>query len=139
VRAQTKRTASKCDTEDMQIHETETTTVHVLDEPDPNGGGTCHRYEVRDLDGKVLGEFKFQQGAVKEHGANGMTDLDLLAILQHRYDGFQRGPFASASNEVTSGFIASAMASMSTRTRRREFAGVEGRDIAAKGVEDIGS
>lgn len=123
-----------------EIARTDTTIVYVTDEPDPNGGGTCHRYEIHGVaddieDQPLLCTIKFQQGAVKEHGKNGIRDVDLLKILRHRYDWFQMGPFSSATNEVIAGHIGGAIEAEATRTRRRLLQGVEGRDIKAKGVE----
>lgn len=112
------------------------TQVIVLDEPDPQAGGACHKYAVTDNKGNVLLEINFQHGPVQENGVNGVQHTDLLAIIQHRLDSFQKGPFASAVNEVTAGFIGAALASERTRTRRRTLAGVEGKNIKASGVEE---
>jgi len=132
-RDQTLTTQPRQDT--MKIHETTHTTVHVLDHRDPDAGDACHEYEVRDRDGTPLCAISFQHGPIGSAGVNGPQHVDLLAIIQHRLDCFQGGPFASAVNETTCAAIGSAMASEGTRTRRRTLAGVEGTDLPAKGVE----
>ncbi len=109
---------------DRIIHYTPTTTVVATDTP--SHGNACHYYEVRNTDGDVLCRIHFQAGPIKENGANGIQHVDLLAIIRHRLDGFQSGPFASGVNDVTRGFIDAAMASDATRTRLRELAGTEG-------------
>lgn len=110
-------------------------TIHAIDNPDPNAGGACHVYEIRDPNGVVLNVVRFQHGPIKEVGHNGVAERDLLEILQHRLDSFQRGAFASPINEVTAGFVGAALASTDTRTRRRVAAGVEGTNAKAIGVE----
>lgn len=102
----------------------------------PSHGNACHNYEIRDADtGELLGSVHFQEGPIAEHGRNGVQHADLLAIVLHRLDAFQSGPFASAVNEVTAGYVAAAIASEGTRTRRRRLAGVEGTGRKAPGVE----
>lgn len=113
------------------VLQTETTTVLAVD--GPTHGGACHVYEVRAVTpaehpagGDLLATITFQHGPIKEYGVNGVQHVDLLAIIRHRLDGFQSGPFASGVNDVTRGFIDAAMASDATRTRLRELAGTEG-------------
>lgn len=117
------------------IFTTASTKVIVVDSPDPRAGGACHRYEVIDYEGNTLAALQFQHGPIGEVGVNGVQHVDLLAIIQHRIDMFQAGPFASAVNEVTGGFVGSAISSEGTRTRRRVAAGVEGLSKKAPGVE----
>lgn len=121
----------------MQIFKTLNTHVNVLDDPDQEAGGACHEYEITADDGTVLGKVSFQHGPVGEKGVNGVQHVDLLAIIQHRLDSFQRGPFSSAVNEVTCGFVGGAIVSEGIRTRRREVAGVEGTSRKAAGVEMV--
>jgi hypothetical protein len=108
----------------MLVHETPTTKVFVTDAP--SHGGAHHRYEVRDHAGNVLQLIEFQNGPIAEHGVNGVQHIDLLAIVEHRLDCFQAGPYASSTNEVACGFVGAAMRSDETRTRRRSLRGVEG-------------
>jgi hypothetical protein len=117
------------------LAETASTVIYILDDPDPNAGGACHEYLVEDGSGNELCRINFQHGPIGEAGVNGIQHADLLLIIQHRLDCFQRGAFASAVNEVTAGAVGAALASEGTRTRRRSLAGVEGRNLKAPGVE----
>ncbi len=109
-------------------------TVLGIDEPGP--GGAHHRYQVVETaTRRVLAEISMQFGPEGENAINGVQHVDLLAIVQHRLDCFQRGPFASPVNEVTCGAVSAAIASEGTRTRRRAAAGVEGTSAKAAGVE----
>jgi len=110
-------------------------TIIATDQPGP--GGARHRYQIVETGnlGRVLGEISLQLGPEGEAGINGVQHVDLLAIVQHRLDCFQRGPFASPVNEVTCGAVSAAIASENTRTRRRALAGVEGTSAKAAGVE----
>ena len=110
-------------------------TILATDQPGP--GGAHHRYQIVETGnlGRVLGEINLQLGPEGEAGVNGVQHVDLLAIVQHRLDCFQRGPFASPINEVTCGAVGAAIASENTRTRRRQLAGVEGTSAKAPGVE----
>lgn len=109
---------------DRIVYQSENTTVVAIDQP--SHGNACHLYEVRDPMGDQLCTINFQKGPIKEHGVNGAQHADLLAIVRDRLDGFQSGPFASGTNEVTRGFVDAAMASDNTRTRLRTAAGTEG-------------
>ena len=121
------------------IFETASTYVCVDDQPDPNAGGACHRYSIhrKSADLELIHTIEFQHGPVSGNGINGIQHAELLAIIQHRLDCFQRGPFASAVNEVTAGAVGAALASDGTRTRRRTLAGVEGTNATALGVERV--
>jgi len=117
------------------VHLTDHTTVVAVDNPDPNAGGACHAYHVLSKHGSILASIHFQYGPIGEVGVNGVQHADLLAIIRDRLDHFQRGSFASPTNEVTCGFVSAALASEETRTRRRALAGVEGTSQKAAGVE----
>lgn len=111
-------------------------TIIATDRPGPGGAHHCYQI-VETATGAILGEVNLQLGPEKEAGVLGVQHVDLLAIVQHRLDCFQRGPFASPVNEVTCGFVSAAIASENTRTRRRELAGVEGTSLTAAGVEEM--
>ena len=106
----------------------------ILATDQPGRGGALHRYQIVETGnlGRVLGEVNLQLGP---EGEAGVQHVDLLAIVQHRLDCFQRGPFASPVNEVICGAVSAAIASENTRTRRRQLAGVEGTSAKAPGVE----
>lgn len=108
--------------------------VEVLDQP--GDGGANHRYLVTGPDfdyGGGVGvaprwgvNLNFQNGPIKEKGVNGITNEVLLAIVQDRLEGFQRGPFACEENATALMAVQSALAILAARTKRRDDAGVEG-------------
>lgn len=62
-------------------------TITILDEPGQSGA--CHSYRVEWDDEKQ--DIYFQEGPISEVGVNGVTHEVLLAIVQHRLEGFQSG------------------------------------------------
>jgi len=117
------------------IGETLHTRIYVTDQADSKAGGENHAYVITDIQGNLLQTISFQHGPIGEHGVNGIQHADLLVVVQHRLDSFQKGSFNSTVNEVTCGFVAAALASEATRSRRRTLAGVEGTNRKALGVE----
>lgn len=110
-------------------------TITVVDEP--SHGGASHHYSVSwmgkntDLFGKETPGYQssyihFQEGPVKEHGVNGITETALLAILLDRYIAFQSGPYASERNEKTIFHLDQALQLQHERTRERMTRNVEG-------------
>lgn len=67
----------------------------------------------------------FQNGPIKEAGANGVTEAALLAVLIHRYRCFHSA-FPSRENSMTLTALENAMEAMHRRTRDRLRRGVEG-------------
>lgn len=105
------------------------TQVRVLDEP--GQGGACHKYDVTPVDGcEVFATVNFQNGPVKESGVNGVHQEDLLAIVIHRLQCFQAGPFACRENALALTKLEEAMHWLNHRTAQRQARGVEGRNIA---------
>lgn len=102
--------------------------IEVLDEP--GSGGACHRYRVgEDTDGESTMPWyvvKFQQGPMRDNGLNGVSNEALLAIVQDRLEGFQRGDFACEENERALGHVRDALTALRTRTFKRLERGVEG-------------
>ncbi len=47
---------------------------------------------------KVLGQVDFQEGAIKEHGVNGVTNEDLIAMVVTRLEHFQNSDFRCREN-----------------------------------------
>jgi hypothetical protein len=110
----------------------ETIRVDVMDAP--GDGGACHDYRVTVLpswschprhDGLVA-SVRFQNGPVKERGANGLTNEALLAILIDRMEGFQSGQFACHDNQMALDHLQSARLWLHKRTMDRVARGVEG-------------
>lgn len=101
-------------------------------------GGAAHRYDIygfstyanpsRNLNDEVYTgtEILFQQGPVKSHGTNGVTELSLLAILIDRLERFQDGPYANADNRHCLDHLNAARDALLARKRDREARGVEG-------------
>ena len=74
----------------------------MLDEPDENAGGMCHKYYPQWEEGSdppipndafSLGglQITFQHGPIKEVGRNGLTNEALLAIVIDRLECAQAG------------------------------------------------
>lgn len=89
-------------------------------------GGAHQRYAIRDKEGKLLGHFKFQEGAIKESGINGINNENLLAIVIDRLTGFQEGSFQCRENALALTRIQEALLWLEKRTKDREKRGVEG-------------
>lgn len=100
-------------------------TVHTDDEP--GSGGAHHRYMLTHGDSATV--LRFQNGAVNDVGPNGVTDAQLLAILIHRLQCFQKGPFASRENAITLTHLEDAMNWQNRRTIGRLRKGIEGTSI----------
>ena len=108
--------------------------IEVMDEP--GSGGACHRYEITGFDSDTnpsTGLFRstgttilFQNGPIAEVGINGITHETMLAILDHRLECFQRGPFACPENAQALFHIQQAQKVLQARTLRRMAQGVEG-------------
>lgn len=113
--------------------------IQVMDEP--GSGGANHRYEITGFDtntnpsatrpdgykvgfGRII--ILFQNGPIGEAGTNGITHEALLEILIDRLEGFQRGPYASPSNQTALEHIRAAQESLHSRTKERTARGVEG-------------
>lgn len=114
-------------------------TITVLDEP--GAGGACHAYQLTGFDTasnpscpymKLFGKpavdarILFQNGPIPDVGTNGLTHEVLLAIVQHRLEGFQSGKFACEENAAALASIKEAMAHLKSRTEKRLARGVEG-------------
>ena len=116
-------------------------TIEVLDEP--GAGGANHRYELTGFNydtnpsaedfhnsGIERAEIIFQNGPIKEHGVNGITQEALLAIVIDRLRSFQDGPFACHANAMALVGIEGALDQLQERTRDRIARGVEGKTLA---------
>lgn len=105
--------------------------ISVLDEP--GQGNACHRYflEIEPVPGRAAGwPIEFQDGPIRDHGPNGISDEALLAIIEDRLLGFQSGQFACQENAIALRKIQEAMMWLQKRTRDRVARGVEGTNIA---------
>lgn len=114
----------------------DTLKISVLDEP--GAGGANHHYMVtlpdwtRAPDGsgaKGVWDINFQNGAIAEHGINGLTQEVLLAIVADRLKSFQAGPFACRENALALTKIEEAQHWLFSRTLERMQRGVEGKTV----------
>lgn len=113
--------------------------VSALDSPDPNAGNACHHYAIAYLGGPMPGcEIKFQHGPRGEPGSiSGVFDDALLAVVQHRLEGFQSGEFACRENHIALTALKQARAALGGRVAKRMAQGVLGANKPH--VEDVGA
>lgn len=109
------------------------TEVLVMDEP--GCGGAHHEYTIAELPQtadagraplRSFGLVSFQNGPVAEAGVNGCHQEDLLAIVIHRLQCFQSGPYACRENALALTKLEEAMHWLNHRTSARQRRGVEG-------------
>jgi len=98
--------------------------VFVSDEK--GNGGANHRYIIQsnecDSQGnsEVYEYINFQNGARKLEGSvHGILDTDLLEIVRHRLQCFQKGTFASRDNAVALTHVEEALMWMNRRVEDR--------------------
>lgn len=102
--------------------------IEVIDQP--GAGGAHHEYliswPIHQVPGQTVQTIKFQNGPIAENGVNGLTQEVLLAIVQHRLECFQKGPYACRENAIALTHVQDAMHWLQHRTRARMARGVEG-------------
>jgi hypothetical protein len=96
--------------------------IEVTDEP--GHGGASHAYRIEWHSGLCL--IHFQEGPIKEHGVNGITQEALLAIVIDRLRSFQEGQYSCTANAVALANCEEALRQLQKRTRERIARGVEG-------------
>ena len=98
----------------------------MIDEPGPGNG--CHQYRVEVKAGteEFATEVNFQKGPAKEVGLNGVQNEHLLAMVIHRLQGFQSGPYSCRENALALTKLQEAMHWLEARTKDRANRGVEG-------------
>ena len=90
-------------------------------------GGASHVYRIEGRDcAPAMVEIKFQKGAMKDVGFNGVSDEALIAIVIDRLRGFQSGPFSCRENALALTKLEEAMHWLNHRTADRQIHGVEG-------------
>lgn len=104
--------------------------IEIVTLDEKGAGGAHHRYLVfwPEARGRRIAskEIEFQDGPIKEHGVNGLTQEVLLAIVQHRLECFQAGEYACAENEKALAHVRAALEALKERTRNRQARDVEG-------------
>lgn len=111
--------------------------LKVMAKDEPGQGGAHHRYVIEwqacAVEGPAMdphwNPVVFQNGPIKEAGVNGISNEALLAIVEHRLQCFQAGPFACRENAVALTKIQEAMHWLHHRTRERVQRGVEGTNV----------
>lgn len=106
--------------------------IKVMDEAGP--GGAHHHYCLyvpndafnEELNASQVVNIEFQKGPIKEAGVNGISNEMLLALVRHRLECFQSGPFACEANATALGYVVEAMNVLHVRTKERVERGVEG-------------
>lgn len=74
----------------------------------------------------ILTKINFQTGPVKEVGVNGVFNEDLLLIVLHRLEYFQKGDYACKENEEAIKKIEEALMWLGKRTKDRDLRNVLG-------------
>lgn len=101
-------------------------TVTAADEPGPGG---AHHHYILGHGGRGVTHLNFQNGGVSEVGPNGITEAQLIAVLIHRLEAFQSGPFRSRENAITITKLEEALMWQQQRTMNRMRKGIEGRSV----------
>lgn len=102
----------------------EALTITVMDEPGP--GGAHHQYVISYAGETSPQLIDFQYGPIAENGVNGISIEALLAIVAHRLECFQAGPFACTENGLALTKVNRALQFLLQRTQDRTARGVEG-------------
>lgn len=98
------------------------------DEPKPDYFHHApHKFQVvATEDRDTLALIRFQEGAIKEHGVNGVTNEDLILMVMKRLECFQETKYACRDNEEALNGLHKALYHLTNRTRERKARGVEG-------------
>ena len=94
--------------------------VFICDEA--GNGGANHKYSISSADdpADVYAVIQFQNGARKlPESIHGVLDTDLLEIVRHRLQAFQKGQFATRENAVALTHIEEALLWMNKRVEDR--------------------
>lgn len=103
--------------------------LEIVVKDEAGAGGACHEYLIHGTDNNRVFEISFQNGAINEHGVNGLTQEILIAICIDRLEGFQSGAFACRENAIALTKLQEAKMWLEKRTRDRMDRGVEGTHI----------
>lgn len=89
-----------------------------------------HRFIVAAVDsGDIVGEIHFQEGPIKEHGVNGVSNEDLILMVVNRIEDFQNSEYACSENDEAIEYLMKAIESLRSCTNRRISEGTEGTSI----------
>lgn len=91
---------------------------------------TPHTFIVKSVsDEEMLAYIHFQEGAIKEHGVNGVCGEDLIAMVIRRLECFQNSEFKCKENEMALEKLQESLMWLRKRTTDREIRNVEGTHI----------
>ncbi len=89
-------------------------------------GNGRHYYEI-ERDRETLAQIQFQHGARNEQGSTaGVLESDLLEIVRHRLQCFQKGEFATRENACALTYIEEALMWLNKRKEDRKERNVLG-------------
>lgn len=94
--------------------------VYAIDEK--GNGGANHAYSISGAEepSTIYGVIQFQNGARKElNSIHGVLDSDLIEIVKHRLEAFQKGPFSSRENALVLTHLEEALMWMNRRVEDR--------------------
>lgn len=100
--------------------------IVVMDGPGPGNANHDYRIYWPQADGLRAQSVKFQKGAIREAGVNGLTHEVLLAIVIDRLECFQSGPYACEENAEALSHAKECLDALHARTLKRIGRGVEG-------------
>lgn len=78
---------------------------------------------------ELIQKVHFQEGAIKEHGVNGVMNEDLIAMVICRLEHFNQSEFRCRENSMAITKLEEALLWLRKRTMAREQRGVEGKHI----------
>lgn len=96
---------------------------------DSGGAYSVYSIRARKYNGELTGfehTIEFQNAPIGEVGINGLSGEALIAIVHHRLQCFQAGPYACESNSAAMHYLMLALWALQDRTRERIARGVEG-------------
>lgn len=110
-------------------------------------GGAYHKYVIFDenyrkirfdlgnteeaaIEYAMVANIDFQDGTVLDKGINGVSSETLLAIVIHRLECFQHGPFKCETNRIALDNAKLTLGALKSRTMDRVRRGVEGMNKA---------
>ena len=105
--------------------------IKVLCMDEQGAGGAHHLYHIYKIEddpatAEPLEIIKHQEGPILENGVNGSTNEAHIAIIIHRLDCFDKGPFRSRPNSIAKTHIETGKLWLEERTRERKKRSVEG-------------
>lgn len=111
----------------INVGTNEYTEIYAMDEKEFNAN---HEYIVSAVNStNYYAKVSFQKGPVKENGANGCHNEDLISIVIDRLQSFQNGEFSCRENAIAITKLEEALMWLNKRTADRKARGVEGLNI----------